>query len=56
MTIQTIPNKTAVQNEPKAAPQNAVINLDEIKSILYLGLKGVGSLVVRENHRIDTLA
>ena len=33
-----------------------VINLQQIKSIIYLGLKGTSSLAPHETHHIDTFA
>jgi hypothetical protein len=39
--------------EPVELP---VINLDEIKSIIYLGVRGQMLPGVAENHRVDTFA
>jgi hypothetical protein len=39
-----------------AAGGQAVINLQEIKSILYLGVKGKVPLPASESHRVDTYA
>lgn len=39
-----------------AAGGQPVINLEEIKSILYLGVKGRVPLPVPESHRVDTYA
>jgi hypothetical protein len=39
-----------------AASGQPVINLQEIKSILYLGLRGNIPLPAAESHRVDTYA
>jgi hypothetical protein len=38
------------------ATQQSVIDLNEIKSILYLGMKGKLALTGFERHRVDTFA
>jgi hypothetical protein len=58
MNIDTIssmkpPSDSRLAVEAVAAP---VIQLDEIKSIIYLGVKGQIEPAGTENHRVDTFA
>ncbi len=52
-------NVSSVQSNsgtPESSVQNTVIKIDQIKTILYLGVKGNMSRGVREPHQIDTFA
>jgi hypothetical protein len=51
-TATTLPDARAAGE----AAEQTVINLQEIKSILYLGVKGKIHLPAAESHRVDTFA
>ena len=55
MNIESIPSMI-IHNDIKNSPAGSVIKLEEIKSILYLGLKGNVNLKKIETHTIDTFA
>jgi hypothetical protein len=58
MNIDTISSTKPLPDarSAAAAPEPVVIKLDEIKSILFLGMKGELRLGLRESHRVDTFA
>jgi hypothetical protein len=43
-------------NNAEASPEVKVIDLDAIKAILYLGIRGEIHLPMKEQHSIDTFA
>ena len=52
-------NVSSVQSNsgtPQSSVENTVIKIDQIKTILYLGVKGDVPRGVREPHQIDTFA
>jgi hypothetical protein len=53
ISSQVLPPETRIL--PPATHQS-VINLNEIKGILYLGMKGKLALIGFERHRVDTFA
>lgn len=55
MNIESIP-VSLMQSVPKITQAEAVIQLNEIKSILYLSLKGEINLNKIETHTIDIFA
>ena len=55
MNIESIP-ASFMQSALKSSHAEAVIQLNEIKSILYLSLKGEINLNKIETHTIDTFA
>jgi hypothetical protein len=58
MNIDTISSmKPPPDSRPAAEPvERPVINLEEIKSIIYLGVKGQIEPGGAESHRVDTFA
>lgn len=58
MNIDTVSSmKHPPDSRPAVEPvMPPVINLDEIKSIIYLGVKGRIEPAGAENHRVDTFA
>lgn len=58
MNIENIPSQ-GLPPESRISPQateQSLIELKEIKSILYLGMKGKLALTGFERHRVDTFA
>ena len=56
MTIDSINTYLPRYNNAQASNEANVIDLDAIKAILYLGIKGEIYLPMKEQHTIDTFA
>jgi hypothetical protein len=53
VSSQVLPPETRIAQQ---ATEPTIIDLKEIKSILYLGMKGKLALTGFERHRVDTFA
>lgn len=58
MNIETVSSGIPLPDSRSApaAPEPQVIPLEEIQSIIYLGVKGTVHLNSSESHRVDTFA
>lgn len=58
MNIESVSSQVLPPETRPVPPEGAqsVIDLNEIKSILYLGMKGKLALTGFERHRVDTFA
>ena len=54
MNVESIPAARPPAESRPATPELSVIQLEEIQSIVYLGVKG--QLLPAESHRVDTFA
>jgi hypothetical protein len=54
MNIENITMKPAEARPVPSTPEAPVIQLEEIQSIIYLGVKG--EVLPAESHRVDTFA
>ena len=56
MEIQTINNPALFSRTMETVPKQTIIDINDIKSILYLGIKGDIHIPVEEKHTVDTYA
>ena len=56
MTVESAEIYSTMQSNPQNAIKRNIIDIKEIKTILYLGIKGNINLPPAENHTIDTFA
>jgi hypothetical protein len=56
MEINAINNPALFTHTTKVVPQQTIIDINDIKSILYLGIKGNIHIPVEEKHTVDTYA
>ena len=54
MNVENITIKPAEARPAPSIPEPSVIQLEEIQSIVYLGVKG--QVLPAESHRVDTFA
>jgi hypothetical protein len=56
MEINAISNPALFTHTMEVVPQQTIIDINDIKSILYLGIKGNIHIPVEEKHTVDTYA
>jgi len=56
MTVESAENYSTMQFNLQNAIERNVIDIKEIKTILYLGIKGNINLPSEEDHTVDTFA
>jgi hypothetical protein len=58
MNIETVSSSKPLPDSRPSIPtaEPPVIQLEEIQSIVYLGVKGTAHLSSAESHRVDTFA
>ncbi|MBN1799241.1 MAG: hypothetical protein JW822_11740 [Spirochaetales bacterium] len=56
MEINAINNPNLFTQTMETVPKQTIIDINDIKSILYLGIKGDMHIPVEEKHTVDTYA
>ncbi len=56
MEINGINNPALLTHTLETVPKQTIIDINAIKSILYLGIKGDMHIPVEEKHTVDTYA
>jgi hypothetical protein len=56
MTVESIATFTLPMKSVESSPEAEVIDLEAMKAILYLGIRGEIHLPIKEQHTIDTFA
>jgi hypothetical protein len=56
MEVQSIPSTTIILSAKPAVEMNQLIELEQIKRILYLGVKSSVKTLDGQDHSVDTFA
>jgi hypothetical protein len=56
MEIEVVNNPKILTQRIETIPNESIINIKDIKSILYLGIKGEILIPIEEKHTVDTYA